>query len=254
MGQAAAISKTKFVLSNGDQHHFHGVKGIYDPLWCSNLKIFIRTLLYCTPWYAVAGNHEYRGNVDAFIQYNTISQRWKMPSRYYTLEMVTEGKCRLRILMLDTTPMMERYRKDGGDVALQSYERQLCWIDSVLIASKADWTIVLGHHPIYAASTKDSTQQIDMQNRLDPVLRKHHVDFYFSGHVHNFQHIVKENSPLIYVVNSSASSSRHVKDPTGLIFWDNSSGFSICEVDKNTFSISFINKKGEIIYTITKHK
>ena len=37
------------------------------------------------PWYGVLGNHEYRGNTQAMMDYSEISRRWNMPDRYYTL-------------------------------------------------------------------------------------------------------------------------------------------------------------------------
>ena len=42
--------------------------------------------------------------------------------------------------------------------------------------AKEDWVVVIGHHPIYAETSKDDSERSDMQKRLDPILRKHKVD------------------------------------------------------------------------------
>ncbi len=48
-------------------------------------------------------------------------------------------------------------------------DKQLAWIDSVLTAAKEDWVVVIGHHPIYAETSKDDSERSDMQKRLDPI-------------------------------------------------------------------------------------
>lgn len=41
-----------------------------------------------------------------------------------------------------------------------------------------------------------------MQARLDPILRKHKVDMYICGHIHNFQHVRMAGSDIDYITNS----------------------------------------------------
>lgn len=85
---------------------------------------------------------------------------------------------------------------------MQDDIRQLAWLDSVLTVSKEDWVIVGGYHPIYAETSKDISERTDMQQRVDNILRKHHVDFYINGHIHNFQHIRRQGSDIDYITNS----------------------------------------------------
>lgn len=85
--------------------------------------------------------------------------------------------------------------------------------------------VVIGHHPIYAETPKDNSERSDMQKRLDPILRKHKVDIYACGHIHNFQHIRVPGSDIDYVVNTSASLSRKVKAVEGTQFCSPEPGF-----------------------------
>jgi len=60
-----------------------------------------------------------------------------------------------------------------------------------LAGSKADFKIVIGHHPIYVSEKKRVDEQ-DLILKLDPLLRKYNVDIYVAGHSHTFQHITKK--------------------------------------------------------------
>lgn len=51
--------------------------------------------------------------------------------------------------------------------------KQLAWIDSVLSTAKEDWVLVVGHHPIYADTEKEESERMDMEKRVDSILRKY---------------------------------------------------------------------------------
>ncbi len=61
-------------------------------------------------WYPVCGNHEYRGNTQAVIDYSDISRRWKMPARYY-FKVFEDGGTSVGVVFIDTTPLIDKYRK-----------------------------------------------------------------------------------------------------------------------------------------------
>jgi len=255
MGDVADATDVKFIVSAGDQHHFHGVQSILDPLWTTNFEIiYTHPALLEIPWYAIAGNHEYRGNVDAFMNYGQRSSRWKMPARYYTFEEKTKNGASLRVIMLDTSPMIEKYRNPGSEAASQDWKQQIAWLDAVLKNNRSDWTVVIGHHPIYANTSKLPEELENMQQRLNPVLLNYPVDFYICGHIHNFQHITKTGCSIDYVVNTSASSSRSVYSTNGLLFSLNNSGFIHCCMTKKALRLNFMDSDGSIVYHIEKHK
>ena len=175
MGQMAEEVGPEFVLATGDVHHFEGVRSVNDPLWMTNYELIYSHPELMIDWFPLLGNHEYRGNTQAVLDYSNISRRWTMPARYYTKTFEDNGAT-IRILWVDTAPMIDKYRNDSEtypDACKQDYQQQLSWIDSVLTAAKEDWVIVAGHHPIYAETPKDESERADMQARLDPILRKH---------------------------------------------------------------------------------
>ncbi|MFZ4454632.1 MAG: metallophosphoesterase [Bacteroidales bacterium] len=257
MGEWAGKASVEFVAAVGDIHHFNGVASVTDPLWMTNYELIYSHPELMLDWYPVLGNHEYRGNTQAVLDYAKVSRRWTMPARYYTLVKKVDDKSSIRLIFIDTTPLIDKYRshsEEYPDACKQDRELQLHFIDSVLSVNKEKWTIVLGHHPVYAQTKKDDSERNDMQNRLDPLLKKYKVDFYVCGHIHNFQHIKQKSSSVDYFVNSSASGSRKVEAVEGTQFCSDKSGFSICSVTQNKLTIYFMDKEGNEIYSYTKTK
>ena len=85
MGVVASIAEPEFVAVLGDIHHFLGVRSVHDPLWETNFEWIYKHPELMIPWHPVLGNHEYLGTTQAVLDYATISRRWEMPARYYTL-------------------------------------------------------------------------------------------------------------------------------------------------------------------------
>ncbi|MBM6961636.1 metallophosphoesterase [Bacteroides caecigallinarum] len=257
MGNMAENVDIECVIAAGDVHHFEGVRSVNDPLWMTNYELIYSHPELMIPWYAILGNHEYRGNTQAVIDYSAVSARWNVPDRYYTFAMENDGVT-VRFVMVDTAPLLDKYREDTEkypDACKQDMNKQLAWIDSVLTAAKEDWVLVVGHHPIYAETGKDDSERLDLQKRLDSVLRKHkNVDMYLCGHIHNFQHIRKADSNIDYVVNTSGSLSRKVKPVDGTKFCSGETGFSLISADKKELNLHMINKEGKVIYTVSRKK
>lgn len=258
MGKMAEVIDIEFVVAPGDIHHFEGIRSVNDPLWMTNYELIYSHPDLMLPWFPVLGNHEYRGNTQAVLDYSNVSARWDMPGKYYTKVMEEDGTT-LRLVMIDTPPLLNKYREDTEkypDAAKEDMNRQLVWLDSVLTASKEDWILVAGHHPIYAYTTKNETERTDMQKRVDSILRKHgNVDMYLCGHIHNFQHIRKKGCDIDYVVNSSGSLSRQdVKPIDGTVFCSGEPGYSLITVDKNELCLYMIDKTGKVIHTVKRSK
>ena len=256
MGELGEMIGPEFVLATGDVHHFEGVRSVNDPLWMTNFELIYSHPELMIPWYPICGNHEYRGNTQAVVDYSAVSRRWEMPARYYTKVFDEEGVT-LRVVWIDTTPLIDKYRRDSvkyADACRQDIDSQLEWLDSVLETAQEDWVIVAGHHPIYADTYKSETERLDMQNRVDAILRRHRVDMYICGHIHNFQHIRVEGSDIDYIVNSSGSLSRDVKPVEGTVFCSGASGFSVVTADKVTLILRMLDKNGDVLHEVIRTK
>ena len=246
----------EFVLATGDVHHFEGVRSVNDPLWMTNYELIYSHPELMIDWFPLLGNHEYRGNTQAVQDYSNVSRRWTMPARYYT-KTFADKDMTIRVVWIDTAPLIDKYRNEKApypDACKHDYQQQLAWIDSVLTSAKEDWIIVAGHHPIYAETPKDESERLDMQARLDPILRKHKVDMYICGHIHNFQHVRVQGSNIDYITKSSGPLSRMFKPFEGTVFCSPASGFSIVSANKKTLELRMIDKDGNVLHTVTRNK
>ena len=257
MGEMAGTVDPKCVLAVGDIHHFNGIASLQDPLWMTNYELIYSHPDLMIDWFPVCGNHEYRGNTDAFLHYGKISRRWMMPAKYYT-KVFNHKNTSVRVVFLDTAPLIDKYRKDSEtypDASKEDMQAQLTWLDNTLKNAKEDWVIVVGHHPIFADTEKSEDERLDMQKRVMPILHKYNnVAIYACGHIHNFQHIKKKGDNIDYVVNTSASLARPVKSIDGTMFCSSADGFAVFTVDKKQLRMSMIDKDGNIIHEIQKTK
>ncbi len=257
MGELAEFVDPEFVALAGDVHHFMGVASVHDPLWLTNYEYVYSHPELMIDWFAVLGNHEYRGNTQAVLDYGKVSRRWVMPARYYTRVHEVDDSTTLRLVWIDTAPLIDKYRTNTAeypDACKQDRDRQLVWIDSVLTVDTSTWTVVMGHHPVYAETNKTLSERTDMQKWLDPLLIKHDVDFYLCGHIHNHQHIRRPGSDVDYIVNSSASLSRIVAPIEGTVFCDSSTGFSVCSASGQDLRLYMFNKEGKILHVVERKR
>ncbi len=257
MGETAKAVDAEFIVASGDTHHYMGVGSTADPLWMTNFELVYKHPELQLPWYPLLGNHEYRGNTQAVIDYSKVSRRWCMPDRYYTQSYKLSNGESLRIVYIDTPPLIDKYRNDSEDypdAVKQDMNKQLAWLDATLKASTETWKIVIGHHPIYAYTEKDEVERSDMQKRVDPILRKYNVDMYICGHLHTFQHLKAKGSNIDYVVNTSGSLSRKPEAIEGTVFCSGESGFSVFSATPKAITLYMVNNKGEVIHQVKRTK
>jgi len=254
MGKLAETIHPKFILASGDTFHYNGVRSVSDPLWMTNFESIYSHPELLVDWYILFGNHEYRGNTQALIDYSKISRRWNMPAHYYTFTKKIDKENSIRIVCIDTPPFLKEYQDlpdQFPDIARQDTRKQLAWIDSVLTVSQEKWTIVVGHHPIYSVDSLHGNT-VELLTQLDPILRRHKVDFYFAGHIHCAQHIQKDS--MNYVVSASASLRSSTTFGHDTRYQNPAEGFTICSIKSGTFEFIFVNEKGEELYRYKKTK
>jgi UDP-2,3-diacylglucosamine pyrophosphatase LpxH len=258
VGKLIMDNNIAFVALAGDHFHDKGVQSVDDSLWKIRVEEpFSAPALHSLPWYVIQGNHEYPGNIQANLDYSSISPRWNAPSRYFAFERsMGYGNLPVLFVFIDTTPMIDFYRENMGDAGEQDLDRALHWLDSTLVTSKAKWKVVIGHHPVYAEMSefaKERSKQI--QPRIGTILEKRNTDIYISGHTHTFQYLRPQGTKVHYVVNGAGRSKSKPSHPTdkralqeGTVVRYEDPGFSLFSISDDELDFYFINNNGETLY------
>ena len=109
---------------------------------------------------------------------------------------------------------------------------QFAWLRDALEASKAQWKVVTGHHPVYASGRWGDKQPDDhMSNpyiqRLLNALPEGSFDAYYNGHDHYYERVLESKDggiglgiPFITNGNSGRNLSKKIQVPYGTSVYD----------------------------------
>jgi tartrate-resistant acid phosphatase type 5 len=244
MAEQAELIDPQFVVSCGDNFQIAGVASTQDPLWKNNFEDVYKNIALQIDWYPVLGNHDYKGNSQAEIDYSKISRRWHMTDHYYSFVRKINDSISAKFIFLDTPPLVEEYHKKGGypDVEKQDTALQMKWLANEL-TSKEQWKLVFGHHPVYSASTKHGNTP-EMIQRVKPLLEKYHAQFYFCGHDHDFQHLREKGKNVDYVVTGTGGEPRPSSMNNLSLFSNSTAGFSEVTFHADSIRVVFMGANG----------
>ncbi|CAK8688941.1 unnamed protein product [Clavelina lepadiformis] len=254
-----------FILTLGDHFSDRGVKTVDDRHFkIAYEDVFNQQSLH-KPWYAVAGDLDYKGSVRTQIKYSDLSRRWSFKSKYYkwSARLPTFQNVTVDFVMIDTVQLCGRVPPSGlkqprGPDNKTAADEQWWWIEQTLNSSRAQYLIAAGHYPVYSGGRHGSTNCL--VERLVPLLQKYHVTAYFSGHDHSVQHIKSSGKGGVhYFVTGAASGMPDRPDNFDKIyksvryFWtnniNNSTGaFTYCDVRKNYMTVAFVYSDKTVLY------
>jgi tartrate-resistant acid phosphatase type 5 len=250
MAAAAQAMGPRFVISLGDNFYEDGVASTGDPQWRTSFENVYSAASLQVPWHVILGNHDYHGNCDAQIAYSRTSPRWKMPARYFVRSEPVDAATTADFFFLDTTPLLKIYyaeKKTRARVQTQDTKQQLDWFKAALAASKAQWKIVIGHHPIYSGGEHgDSPELIE---KVLPLLHEHKVQAYFNGHDHDLQHLMAGEVNLFD--SGAGSQVRPTKKTVHTKFAASCSGFTTVALQPDRMDVRMIDNHGTLLYTAT---
>ena len=164
------------------------------------------------PFYAVAGNHDYYGNVSAQIEYSKLSSRWNFPSRWYSKTFkVPETNRTFQMIMIDTViaagladdDLQVIEQMDTMDTICHKgacphkAQEQWQWLDATLRDSTADYLWVGGHHPIWSGCKHGPTPEL--VRLLKPRLEAAGAH-YMSGHDHCMGHYMEDGKAMNHIL------------------------------------------------------
>ncbi len=250
MGKSAAAIGSQFTVSVGDNFYEDGVTSVADPQWESSFEQIYTAQSLQSPWKVILGNHDYRGNVQAQLDYSAKSHRWQLPARYYVEAQTLPDGARADFFYLDTSPVIKKYLGSAVKIEGQDSQAQLDWLDKSLEASTAQWKIVIGHHPIYTAlddSDGEDHDQPDLVARLNPILVKHAVPIYICGHDHLLQSVALNG--ITYVVTGAGSQTYTPRPAIRGGFASGAHGFMTLHITSNKLNYSLVDMTGKALYS-----
>ena len=252
MAKYADDNKVDFAVLAGDNFYPDGVQSVSDSHFQESFeRVYSQPSLQKFKWWVALGNHDYRGSVDAEIQYTNVSTRWKLPKRYYSKSFNIRGVT-ADFFFIDTTPMIPSYYSDAmmsDEIAMAgSIEDQKRWLRKKLSLSKADWQVVVGHHPLYSANEARTSERAALQQQLKHIFKTNGVDLYISGHDHNLQ-LQKDPALKTYqIVSGGGQQARGVGSSPYTVFAKSTPGFTVVNLRKKNFRVKYLNHLGEVLY------
>jgi len=253
MAKASKAMGAKFVISVGDNFYEDGVASTEDKQWKDSFEAVYDATALQIPWRVILGNHDYHGNCDAQIAYSKISHRWGMPERYYTRTERIDANALVDFFYIDTTPMIKLYYDEAGkektraNVITQDVPKQMAWFKRSLAASKAEWKIVVGHHPIYSGGDHGDTAEL-IESIL-PLLHEYKVQAYFCGHDHDLQHLTAGDVNLF--ISGAGSQVRPTTETEHTKFAQSSSGLTTVSLHADRMNLQMIDINGTVVYETT---
>jgi len=294
LGDAAAALAPHVpgIFSVGDAFYTDGVLNESDPLWERSWRsVYTHPALASLPWWTIAGNHDYRGNVSAQVGW-TRDARWRFPALNYTLTWARESRVCARApaprttrsprrpyhrcavpgggdgpracvrgIFIDTVPFIARYRVDPESEWMRRNLNasdpvgQVAWLAAQLDAADAECvaTLVFGHHPVYSGGLHGDS--VDMLRLVKPLLDQHRVDAYIAGHDHTLIHLQETDTAdsVQYVVTGAGSRVRSETHSTPQTVWyRDTQGFTVHSVNATHVRHTFLGLGGATLHATTR--
>lgn len=260
MGHATTVIDAEFIVSVGDNFYPNGVQSTQDYHWISSYEsIYTDPSLY-TDWYVALGNHDYRGNVQAQIDYSNISRRWHMPDRYYSKTFEIEDGKKLLMVVMDTNPYIDSYHKDPekyDGIKEQDTLAQTKWLENTLNTTddSIKWKVVVGHHPLYSGGKrKNDKSTLLFENKFADIFDRYKVDAYICGHEHDLQIIKPESRYTTQFLSGAASEVRTSGEREGTIFAATEPGFMTFSILGNKLLVQSVRADENGAKVLHKHE
>jgi hypothetical protein len=214
-------------------------------------KLYSTDGLDC-PFYACLGNHDYgtakydaqEGKLQMQLDYarNNPKSRWKMPAKWYTVELPKVEEPLVRMIVLDGNYW------EGALTPREKIAQRRFLKAELERPSKAPWLWVVNHFPMFSECENrgDNTALI---RDWGPLIKDHSVSLCFAGHDHTMQHLRAEGYSPSFIVSGAGGAGLYDVRPSQRGFVDNHElGFSHIHVTRDELQLQFINAAGKCLH------
>jgi len=218
-------------------------------------KMYSKQHLNC-PFYACLGNHDYgpdydskQGRVKADIQLeyakNNPASRWKMPAKWYAVELPAAAAPLVKIIYLDGNFA-------EGAMTPQEKIAQKRWLEAELKKStRAKWTWVVSHFPMFTDDKKRKDNGGLIKN-WGPHLQANPISLYLAGHDHNLQHLQMKDYQPSFLVSGGGGASTYETEGSDRGFSKQIFGFNHIHVNDERITVQLIDVDGVCMHAFER--
>jgi len=125
---------------------------------------------------------------------------------------------------------------------------QVSWLQQQLSGSSSDWKICFFHHPLHSDGQFHGSD-VDLRDRIAPILEKNGVNVVLSGHDHVYERIAPQHGISYFVIGNSGQLRFHNLRPSSQMMkgYDEDCGFALFEIAGDELYFQIVSRKGETI-------
>lgn len=207
------------------------------------------------PFYALLGNHDYgpkydsdQGRPKAQMQLdyarNNPSSRWKMPAKWYALELPDAAHPLVKIIYLDSNFF------EGALTPREKLDQQRFLEAELKKPTRAPWLWIAGHHPLFSDGAHGD--DLALAQRLGPALQESSASLYLCGHDHTLQHLEIPDYKASFVITGGGGADSHdIKHP-GRGFAEKILGFTHLYVAPGGVDVQHIDTQGRCLHAFRR--
>lgn len=244
------VENLEGILLLGDNAYQAGFQGVDDPEWQSKVEIpYGSPCLSKIKIYPILGNHDYKGNPTAQIEYSLINRRWHMPNRFYAVQFG------------DLVKLVGFDSQTNDFCGIPAFcSNDFLWEQtkptpvSEMPGSKAPWIFVMGHHPLASASDRGFNHTGGIKGKIFKALFCQKVDVWLAGHAHHMEHRIPEGCRLEHYVLGGGGANLYgvIAGDPDVKFAKSTYGFAEFVVEPQAVTTKFFNQDGELLYETRK--
>ncbi len=247
------------MLLLGDNFYGAFKGGTSCPRWKAQFEDMYPASVFPGPCYAMLGNHDYddepKDKLIAQLAYakNHPGTRWTMPAKWYAFEFPKLNPL-IKFIVLDSN-----YQNRLISLTPAERAEQNAWLKVEIAKPRTTpWLVVMAHHPLYSNGMHGDNQSLIAD--WEPLFKQHKVDFHFSGHDHDMQHLEFEKHPTSFVISGGGGARVRVgegAEASGAAlkhgpFLKTVYGFSHLEVNKDRIIMRHLDANRNQIHAFSK--
>jgi tartrate-resistant acid phosphatase type 5 len=230
----------------GDNFYVPLEQGIADAKWRTMFEDLYDRKTFDFPFYVALGNHDYLADrfltEFAYAQANPKS-RWKMPARWYRVDLPDARNPLVTALVLDSNAPI---------IGEPAWNNELKWLTTELAKPRtAKWLIAVAHHPFF--SNGDHGDMGPLQKAWGPLFAQAKLDFFICGHDHDMQHLeIPPYKNSFLLVGGGGAGTRPMRNDKRGPFSKQTHGFGHVTFTQSQATARLIGPGGETIHAFTR--